>query len=83
MNSSASLKKADFEPSSGIRLISPSFAADPDVQPFVGRLDERPVATSIAIRSGDASGVYNVGTLPEPDDAASGARLPGPQSEPE
>ena len=47
------------------RLISPSFAADPDVQLYVGRLDERPVATSIAIRSGDASGVYNVGTLPE------------------
>ena len=47
------------------RLISPSFAADPEVQLFVGRLDERPVATSIAIRSGDASGVYNVGTLPE------------------
>ena len=47
------------------RLIPPSFATDPDVQLFVGRLDERPVATSIAIRSGDASGVYNVGTLPE------------------
>jgi GNAT superfamily N-acetyltransferase len=46
-------------------LISPSFAADPDVQLFVGRLDGQPVATSIAIRSGDASGVYNVGTLPE------------------
>ena len=47
------------------RLISPSFATDPDVRLFVGRLDERPVGTSIAIRSGDASGVYNVGTLPQ------------------
>ena len=47
------------------RMIAPSFAADPDVQLFVGRLDERPVGTSIAIRSGDASGVYNVGTLPQ------------------
>jgi len=47
------------------RLISSSFATDPDVQLFVGRLDERPVATSIAIRSGDALGVYNVGTLPD------------------
>ena len=47
------------------RLISASFATDPDVQLFVGRLDKKPVATSIAIRSGDASGVYNVGTLPE------------------
>jgi GNAT superfamily N-acetyltransferase len=45
-------------------LISPSFAADPDVQLFVGRLDGKPVGTSIAIRSRDASGVYNVGTLP-------------------
>jgi len=47
------------------RLITPSFATDPDVQLFVGRLDEKPVATSIAIRSGHASGIYNVGTLPE------------------
>ena len=47
------------------RLISQSLASDPDVRLFVGRLDERPVGTSIAIRNGDASGVYNVGTLPE------------------
>ena len=37
-------------------------AADPDVRLFTGRLDGRPVATSIAIRSGDVSGVYGVGT---------------------
>ena len=47
------------------RLISPAFAADPDVRLFVGRLDGKPVGTSIAIRSQNASGVYNVGTLPE------------------
>lgn len=46
------------------RLISPSFARDPDVRLFVARLDGRPVGTSIAIRSRYASGVYNVGTLP-------------------
>jgi GNAT superfamily N-acetyltransferase len=46
------------------RLISPSFAADSDVRLFVGRLDGRPVGTSIAIRSRETSGVYNVGTLP-------------------
>jgi GNAT superfamily N-acetyltransferase len=46
-------------------LISPSFAADPDVQLFVGRLDGKPVSTSIAIRSRDASGLYYVSTLPE------------------
>ena len=47
----------------GRRLFSPSFARDPDVQLFTGRLDGRPVGTSIAIRTGDVSGVYAVGTL--------------------
>lgn len=46
------------------RLSPPSFARDPDVQLFVGRLDGRPVGTSIAIRSRSASGIYNVVTLP-------------------
>ncbi|MGI8478751.1 MAG: GNAT family N-acetyltransferase [Gaiellaceae bacterium] len=46
------------------RLISPAFAADPDVRLFIGALDGKPVGTSIAIRSREASGVYNVGTLP-------------------
>ena len=45
------------------QLFSPSFARDPDVQLFTGRLDGRPVGTSIAIRTGDVSGVYAVGTL--------------------
>lgn len=45
------------------RLFPPSFAGDPDVQLFVGRLDGRPVGTSIAIRSRNASGIYNVVTL--------------------
>ncbi len=43
-------------------IISPAMAADPDVRLFTGLLDGRPVATSIAIRSGDVSGVYGVGT---------------------
>lgn len=46
------------------RLISPSFAVDPDVRLFVGRLDGKAVGTSIAIRSRRASGVYNVATFP-------------------
>jgi GNAT superfamily N-acetyltransferase len=45
------------------RLFPPSFVGDPEVQLFVGRLDGRPVGTSIAIRSRSASGIYNVGTL--------------------
>ena len=47
------------------RLIPPSFAADPAVQLFVGRLDGRFVATSIAIQTATASGIVAVGTLPE------------------
>jgi GNAT superfamily N-acetyltransferase len=45
------------------RLFRPSFAGDPEVQLFVGRLGGQPVGTSIAIRSSSASGIYNVGTL--------------------
>jgi len=58
------LKESGLRAELAHRLISPSFAADADVQLFVGRLDGKPVGTSIAIRSRDASGVYNVGTLP-------------------
>jgi GNAT superfamily N-acetyltransferase len=45
------------------RLFGPAFAADPDVQLFLARLDGRPVGTSLAVRSPDATGVYAVGTL--------------------
>ena len=45
------------------RVISAAFAADPDVRLFTGYLEDRPVATSIAIRSGDVSGIYGVGTI--------------------
>jgi GNAT superfamily N-acetyltransferase len=47
------------------RFIPPSFAADPAVQLFVGRLDGRAVGTSIAIQTETASGIVAVGTLPE------------------
>jgi GNAT superfamily N-acetyltransferase len=47
------------------RLTPPSFAADPAVQLFVGRLGGRAVGTSIAIQSREASGIVAVGTLPE------------------
>lgn len=57
------------------RLFSPSFISDRDVQLFVGRLDGRPVGTSVAIRSRTASGVYNVGTLPEARRRGVGAAL--------
>ena len=47
-----------------LRMFSPAFVADPDVQLFIGWLEGRPVGTSLAIRSADTSGVYNVGVLP-------------------
>ena len=45
------LVESGLRPELAVRLITPSFAADPDVQLFVGRLDGKPVGTSIAIRS--------------------------------
>jgi GNAT superfamily N-acetyltransferase len=42
-------------------IYSPGFVDDPDVRMYVGRLECRPVGYSMAIRSGDVSGVYNVG----------------------
>ena len=55
---------AGMPPDPAHQLFSPSFAADPDVRLFIGSLDGRPVGTAVAIRSGDVSGVYAVGTVP-------------------
>ena len=46
------------------RLYSEAFAADPDVQLFTARLEGRAVGAAAAIRTGNVSGVYAVGTLP-------------------
>ena len=46
------------------QLYARSFADDPDVQLFAGRLEGRPVGTSVSIQGGGASGVVAVGTLP-------------------
>ncbi len=46
-------------------MFAPSFVEDPDVRVFTAYLDRRPVGNSIAIHTGDVSGVYAVGTLPE------------------
>lgn len=46
-------------------IYSRSFAADPDIQIFTALLDGRPVGNALAIRTGEVSGVYDVGTLPE------------------
>jgi GNAT superfamily N-acetyltransferase len=46
------------------RLLPDAFLSDPDVALVTADLDGRPVGTALAIRSGDVSGVYNVGTRP-------------------
>ncbi len=46
------------------RLYSEAFAADPNVQLFTARLEGRAVGAAAAIRTGNVSGVYAVGTLP-------------------
>jgi GNAT superfamily N-acetyltransferase len=43
-------------------LLPPGLASDPDVRFFSGLLDGEPVASSVAIRSGEMVGVYVVGT---------------------
>lgn len=47
------------------RLFAASFAADADVQAMVASLDDRPVGTSLAIRTDEVAGVYAVETLPD------------------
>lgn len=44
-------------------LFSSAFLADPDVEMFTAFLAGEPVGGSVAIRSGDVTGVYAVGTL--------------------
>lgn len=46
-------------------IYAPGFVDDPDVRVFVGRLDGARAGYSVAIRSGDVSGVYNVGVAPK------------------
>ena len=46
-------------------IYSPGFVDDPDIRVFVGWLDGTRAGYSIAIRSGDVSGVYNVGVAPK------------------
>ncbi len=50
---------------SAMRMFPASLVADPDVRLFTAHLDGRPAGTSLAIRTADAAGVYNVGTLPD------------------
>lgn len=44
-------------------MCAASFVADPDCRFFTAYLHGRPAGHSLAIRSGDVSGVYNVGTV--------------------
>ena len=53
-----------MSPEAARQLYPASFAADPDVQLFMGRLDGQAVGSAVAIRSEDVSGIYAVGTRP-------------------
>jgi GNAT superfamily N-acetyltransferase len=57
------------------RLFSRSFALDPDVRLFIGRLDGRAVGASLAIRSDQACGIYAVETLADARRRGVGAAL--------
>jgi GNAT superfamily N-acetyltransferase len=57
------------------RLYTDSFASDPDVRLFVARTDGRTVSKSIAIRTGDVAGVYDVATIPEARRRGAGAAV--------
>jgi GNAT superfamily N-acetyltransferase len=46
------------------RIFTPSFIGDGDVQAYIGLLADRPAGTALAIRTGEVSGVYNVGVAP-------------------
>ena len=68
-------EESGLSPDLARRLFSESFASDPDVELFVARLEGQLVGTSIAIRSREAAGVYNVGTLPAARRRGVGAAL--------
>jgi GNAT superfamily N-acetyltransferase len=54
-----------FPEEAATMLYVPAFLADDDTRLFTAYVDDRPVGTSIAIRSGDdVSGVYAVGVAP-------------------
>ena len=62
---SADIEVADgLEPGLGTYLPE-SFPDDAEVRVFSARVDNQPAGTSIAIRTGDVSGVYGVGTRPQ------------------
>jgi GNAT superfamily N-acetyltransferase len=47
------------------QMFPASFAADPDVRFITAYLEGRAAGSALAVRTGDTSGVYNVGTLAE------------------
>jgi GNAT superfamily N-acetyltransferase len=58
------LVEGGLTPELADQLFPPSFAVDPDVRLFTAYLDRSPVGTSMAIRTGEVSGVYAVITRP-------------------
>lgn len=58
-----------------VDMFSPALAADPEVRLFAGRLGGKAVGTSLAIRTGAVSGVYNVAVVPRARRRGVGAAL--------
>ncbi len=73
--------ESGLAPELASQMYPPSLATDGDVCLFVGRLDARPVASSLAIRSRKASGVYAVGTLADARRRGVGTEFAQPQED--
>ena len=63
-------RSADIDVADGLEpglatYLPESFPDDPEVRVFTARVDHQPAGVSIAIRTGDVSGVYGVETRPE------------------
>jgi hypothetical protein len=63
-------RSADIDVANGLEsglatYLPDSLPDDPDVRAFTAWVDHQPAGVSIAIRTGDVSGVYGVETRPE------------------
>ncbi len=54
-----------FPAEGGAAIFSPAFLARPEMEALLGRVDGKPVATSMLFRSGAIAGIYWVSALPD------------------
>lgn len=48
-----------------MQLFPPNILEAPGVRAYLGRVDGRPVATAVSVRTGEVVGIYSVATVPE------------------